>query len=98
MLGVTPDADPDFHVTLHDTGPYVMQFSGGHTFAAGDEAFWIPEGTACPASAPSGTGGVLDASLQMTVTLSRGTYDLCLKQSGVMALHTHVAEIGRAHV
>ena len=94
MFGPSPDADPDFHVTLHHATPHVMQFTGGHTIVPGDAAYWTATGSACPVPpAPPGAGGVLDASLQMTATLTAGTYELCLVQGGVVVKHGHVLAI-----
>ena len=95
VFGPSPDADPDFHVTLHHATPHVMQFTGGHTIVPGDAAYWTETGSTCPIPpvASSGAGGVLDASLQMTVTLTAGMYELCLVQGGVVVKHGHVLAI-----
>ena len=92
MDGHTPTDDPDFHVEMYTGLPYVMTFTGNHAFLPGEHAYWVVVGADCPSPTEDGYGE-LDANLQLTVTLTAGTYELYLVQGGVADKHAHITAI-----
>ena len=87
--GTTPANDPDFHITLFAGLPYVITFTGNHSFYEGEQAYWTAQGTDCPATSSS-VWGALDASLSYTATLLAGDYELCLVQTTPSTKHDHI--------
>ena len=75
----------------------MLTFDGNHPMSAGDEVWWVATGAACgDGSAVGTTGGVLDGTKSVSVTLSANMYELCMRQGGsggTAMKHSHVTAV-----